>query len=240
MVQLALHCRLEKSNKTEVFKDWLTKVKCVDDLMHAEKADFEALAKATHKVGRCNNTLSELSHCANTNNGTTSSSASTCISLPKLSDIECKLLFNIEGCLKCCHVFVSHHSSNCPNDFPDAATYKALTQATVDAISKCLRKNAASIMTTTENAAGMSSTQPIAVVMGVFTNPVTYMSSNMSNVIKGDSVNSETSVSSPPIAAVLQPELSPTLTVSVSDIPHSPSHTSSGNVPLVDPLTAFL
>jgi hypothetical protein len=216
--KLALRCRLEKSSKTEVFKDWLTEVKRVDDLIRAERADFEALAKATRDAGRRNSTLTEPSRRANTSNNTPSSSASARVSLPKLSDVERKLLFDNEGCLKCRRVFVSHRSSNCPNDFPNATTYKPLTQSTVDAISKRVQKNVASVVAATDNVAATSSTQPVAVVMGVSANPVAYMPSNMSNVIEGDSVYSDTSVSLPPVAAVIQPWPSPTLTASVSEV----------------------
>jgi hypothetical protein len=66
--KLALRCRLEKSSKVNKFKDWLTKVKCIDNLQRAERADFKALAKATREATRCNNTFAEPSHCANTNN----------------------------------------------------------------------------------------------------------------------------------------------------------------------------
>lgn len=66
--RLALHCHLEKSNLVKVFRDWLMEVKCVDDLLRSERADFEALAKSTCKANRCNNMLTEPSCCANTSN----------------------------------------------------------------------------------------------------------------------------------------------------------------------------
>jgi hypothetical protein len=47
--KLALHVCLEKGDKYKTLPSWLTKIKCIDDLMRAECVDFDALAKATHK-----------------------------------------------------------------------------------------------------------------------------------------------------------------------------------------------
>jgi hypothetical protein len=58
-------------------------------------------------------------------------------SLPKLTDVECNLLFDNEGCLKCRRFFVDHHSANCPNEFPSGVGYKPLT--TDDVKSACCK-----------------------------------------------------------------------------------------------------
>jgi hypothetical protein len=212
--KLALRCRLEKLSKTEAFKDWLTEVKHVDDLVRAERADFEMLAKATRDAGRRTNTLTEPSRRVNTNNNGTSASTSTRVNLPKLTDVERRLLYDNDGCLKCRRVFVTHRTHNCPNDFPDPTTYKPLTQMFVDAINRHGKKNVASVMLTGENTVTPVSAQPIAVVMGTSSNPVAYMPSNTSNVIEGDSVDSENSVSRL-VATVIHPTPS-TLKASVS------------------------
>jgi hypothetical protein len=53
--RLALRCRLEKCNDVIGLEQWLIEVKHVDDLIHMERANFKALAKATCKAARCNN-----------------------------------------------------------------------------------------------------------------------------------------------------------------------------------------
>jgi len=105
--KLVLHCRLKKSSKIEGFNLWITEVKHIDDLVHAERTDFKSLAKATQDIGRRNNNLAEPSHCVNTNYNSSSLSANTASlnsarqALPRLTEAECQLLYDNEGCLKC-------------------------------------------------------------------------------------------------------------------------------------------
>ena len=46
---------------------------------------------------------------------------------PKLTDIELRLLNEHKGCRKCRKFYVPHTKNNCPNDWPDPATYCTLT-----------------------------------------------------------------------------------------------------------------
>jgi hypothetical protein len=73
--------------------------------------------------------ISEPSHNYNCphNNNASSASASAFLKLPHLTDMEKSLLDKNQGCCKCQRFFVSHHSMNCPNDYPAAANYKPLT-----------------------------------------------------------------------------------------------------------------
>ena len=57
--KLALRCRLEKTSKIEEFKEWITEIKRVDDLIRAERTEFESLAKATREMGRRGNLIAE-------------------------------------------------------------------------------------------------------------------------------------------------------------------------------------
>ena len=104
--KLALRIRLDKvGNKDDTLAEWLDDIKCVDELMCAENANFKSVAKATRKSTRCANTLAELSRRVNMNNNfapnnAASSSASHSI-LPKLSSVERQLLYDNKGCLKC-------------------------------------------------------------------------------------------------------------------------------------------
>ena len=56
--------------------------------------------------------------------------------LPLLTDEERKLLRENEGCFKCRLPFQTHQTYNCPNGFPDVATYKTITAETVRRLAK--------------------------------------------------------------------------------------------------------
>lgn len=86
--RLALRCRLEKSSKVADFREWITEVKHVDDLLKSEKLDFKALAKTTHKQTRCFSTFAELSRHINVNNQQSTGPSNNCVNLPKLLDSE--------------------------------------------------------------------------------------------------------------------------------------------------------
>jgi hypothetical protein len=95
--------------------------------------------------------------------------------LPKLLEAERCLLYDNEGCLKCCRVYVDHCSTNCPNNFPNPSTYKPLTQTFVDAIKSRIKKPVAAVVNAD---ASTSYAAPIAAVMGTAINPVAYMPTN--------------------------------------------------------------
>jgi hypothetical protein len=127
--KLALQCCLGKLSKVENFEKLLTEIRHINNLVRAEKAKFESLARATCETTRHTNTLAELSHCVNAHSipvaPTTSDSY---IVLLKLLETGHHLLYNNNGCLKCHHVYIDHHSTNCPNNFPNPSIYKTLTQ----------------------------------------------------------------------------------------------------------------
>jgi len=210
--KLALRCRLEKSSKIEGFNLWITEVKRIDDLVRAERANFESLAKATREAGRRNNNLCEPSRRGNAYNppsssANTANSASSRPMLPRLTDAERQLLYDNEGCLKCRRVFVPHRSAQCPNDFPNPATYKPLTQTFVDAIKTRVKKTVAAVyQPNDEPSTSPNAVMPIAVVMGSSNNPIAYMPPNASNVFEGGSdseeVSSLTSVATVTVPAI--------------------------------------
>jgi hypothetical protein len=124
-----------------------------------------------------------------------------------LTEIERKLLYDNEGCLKCRRVFVGHRSTTCPNDFPDPTTYKPITQTSIDAMTRRPKRNViAAVIAPTEPAS--PSALPVAVVMGASRNPVAYMLSNPSNILEGDSNDSDSSVSKSHVVS-MSPELAP-------------------------------
>jgi hypothetical protein len=121
--KLALRCRLVKAAKIEKFEDWLSEIKRVDDLIRAERSDFEALAKSTRENSRRANALSEPSRRLNTNTATTASSSTITssqnrVTLPKLTELERKLLYDNEGCLKCRRFFRQPPLEQLPKQLP--------------------------------------------------------------------------------------------------------------------------
>jgi hypothetical protein len=116
--------------------------------------------------------------------------------LARLSDAKRYLLFDNEGCLKCHKVFASHHSANCPDGFPNAANYKTLTQSFVDHIKSHMNKKpVAAVMQAPNDNNRLSSTAPIAAIMGSSLSTVAYMPSNTFNVMEGEAGESDDSVS---------------------------------------------
>ena len=208
---LALCCRLEKVTFTGNLTKWLDDVKCVDGLINAEQANFQALAKKSRETSRCTNSLAEPPRRTNT---TTNVPAANHISLPKLTSVEHQLLYDNEGCLKCRRVFVPHRSTDCPNDFPDSANYKLLTQLFVDMIKRRVKKTVAAVVSssTNEEAAASSASALVAVVMGMLSNLTAYTASNLMNVIEGDSLSDE-SVSKVPKRLFAAPAVPPVMRV---------------------------
>jgi hypothetical protein len=210
---LALRCRLEKVTFTGNLTKWLDDVKCVDGLINTEQANFQALAKKSHETSRCTNSLAEPPCHTNTS---TNVPAANRISLPKLTSVERQLLYDNEGCLKCCCVFVPHRSTDCPNDFPNSANYKPLTQSFVDMIKRRVKKTIAAVTSSSSNkeVAATSALAPVAVVMGMLSNPTAYTASNLTNVIEGDSLSDE-SVSKVPERLLAAPTVPPAMCVAL-------------------------
>ena len=198
--KLALCCRLEKAGVTKdnaapKLSTWLDDIKCVDGLIRGEQADFHEFALKAHEITRRSNTLAEPSRHANLNSTSYANTMNTSNApassssrpvLPKLSSADRQLLYNNEGCLKCRRVYVTHCSTNCPNDFPQPGTYKTLTQSFVDLIKKRLNKLIAAILNNDDSVPTVPAVT-VAAVMGTVNNPTAYMPSNCENVIEGDS-----------------------------------------------------
>jgi hypothetical protein len=198
---LACRCMHAKVNKTVDFKGWLGEVKRIDDLMRAERKEFELIAKAG-RDSRRGTPFGEPSQCVNQAVASTSTSRRTPRTgktLPKLTDGERQLLFDNDSCLKCRHFFANHHSSNCPNNFLSGTNYRTLTQADVDRAKAphSNRKAAVAIVPTIEEGDSLNSDRttpmmhPVTAVMAT-SHPIAYMPPNDSSVIEAGS-GSETS-----------------------------------------------
>jgi hypothetical protein len=197
-LKLALCCCLEKIETDGTLFAWLNKVTRIDELIDAERAeriDFDNASKNTRENSRCTNALPEPSRHIDTN----STDNFSRISLPKLTPVERQCLYDNNGCLKCHRIFVPHHSTDCPNDFPNASNYKPLMQSFVDLIKRRVKKPIAAIASSS-NAEDATVPVPttIAAIMGMSSNPTGYMAPNRTSVIEGDSFSND-SVSHPDI-----------------------------------------
>ena len=130
----------EKLNKVVDFCKWLNEVRRCDEMVHAEREEYERIAKEHCDSSHCMNNSGDPSvHCVpynsnNTHHVTTTSTTSSAPhkQCPKLLDSECTLLNDDKGCVKCQNFFENHRAADRPNDFPNPATYRTLTQADVD------------------------------------------------------------------------------------------------------------
>ncbi|KAG2746332.1 hypothetical protein P692DRAFT_20820289 [Suillus brevipes Sb2] len=136
---LAYKYHAEKTTETDLRK-WIKKVGLLDDKRLCDIERYKEAIETALRAERRKITTSKKSASsarsnpkAGRNMSTTSISSSSrpFIRLPPLTDNERQLLRDNEGCFKCREPFVQHSSNNCPNGFPDGATYKPFTAAGV-------------------------------------------------------------------------------------------------------------
>jgi len=164
--ELCAHLKHNETCKDKVLKTWIASMCLIDEARAVEtKRHCELIEEMLDHQAKCQNTKTDTlhspSHCGNSSQLTSVSSNSTTTSsfvkLPPLTDTECTLLNEHDGCTKCCHFYTDHHSQNCPNSFPLGKGYKMLTTADVlaakkaKAISKPAAKPVAATSASIEN-----------------------------------------------------------------------------------------
>jgi len=218
-VHLSKKVSSEKLNKVIGFCKWLSEVRRCDDILHTEREEYERIAKDNHDSSRCVNHFNDPSSCHVPNNNTLSApilSTSSAPSAPrkqcpKLLDTKHKLLNDNDGCVKCRNFFQEHRAADCPNDFPNPATYKTLMQTNIDH-ARCGRTKCVAAVNTTSIAnmsvlSNESITHPVAAVLGMSNNPTVYVAPNASSVLGNGDYNSsgDLSVSNQVPDRVLRP-----------------------------------
>jgi len=217
-VRLSKKVSSEKVNKVIGFRKWLGEVKRCDDVLRAEREEYERIAKDNRDASRrTNNSNDPSSRRVPSNNNTStvpfsSTSAAPRKQCPKLLDSERKLLNENEGCVKCRKFFQDHRAVDCPNDFPNPTTYKTLTQTDVDRAKRARTKRVAAVTTNasvanTSASSDETSVHPVAAVLGMSRNPTAYVAPNASTVLgNGDSDSSGfSSVSNQAVPHVVRP-----------------------------------
>jgi len=124
--------RNSDAQKDRNLKTWMAAIHLMDKARTVEnKCQHELIEETLEQQAKCqntrNNTLHGPSHCANSSQSNVSTSPSTLIRLPPLTDSEHTLLNEHNSCTKCHKFYVGHHSHMCPNGFPQGKGYKTLT-----------------------------------------------------------------------------------------------------------------
>ena len=113
----------------------------------------------------------------------------------KLTPEEGSFLVNNHGCTKCCKLYVFHIKFECPNDFPKGTRYKAVTQASVNAMWHAhetkTKKMINAVAPASSNATVGPSSHPVATVMGYASNPVGYPVNYLSTVLSDNEDENE-------------------------------------------------
>jgi hypothetical protein len=235
-IRLSKKVSSEKVNKVADFRKWLNEVRRCDEVLRAEREEYERIAKDNRDSSRRANFVESSSRRFPNNNNTasyTSSAASSAPAAPrkqcpKLLDTERKLLNDNERCVKCRRFFVDHRAVNCPNDFPNPVGYKTLSQNDVDRIKHSRGKVVAAISTSNASAlstslsSNESTMHPVAAVLGMSRNPVAYVAPNSSSVLEptSDSDTSGGSFVSVPTLAVVPCTPAPPKEVAPLHVPH--------------------
>ncbi|KAJ7212329.1 hypothetical protein B0H12DRAFT_1242453 [Mycena haematopus] len=127
-----------KAINPEKLVEWVARVKVLDRERHSHIEDIQCELEAIRKTEKrkAENEGGGKAKKTNNNNGRSappstdsSSSGAPRNRCPTLTVAERELLNKHKGCTKCRRPYVSHKAATCPNDYPAAANYTALTEA---------------------------------------------------------------------------------------------------------------
>ncbi|KAG2095734.1 uncharacterized protein F5147DRAFT_778632 [Suillus discolor] len=121
------------------FRPWTEKICLLDEKRLRNIANLEAAFRAERLKNMGEKKLTSSSRYNSKSGQTTTGKTSTFVRVPALTDEERSLLRENDGCFKCREPFAKHTTATCTNGFPDGATYKPVTAATIAA--KKNRKN---------------------------------------------------------------------------------------------------
>ena len=147
---LALQYRSSDARTEVTLRFWVEKVKKLDEKWLRDAH----ILQETIKMSLCPGTKNRPSSDPNrkpkpfTSGPPAGSPSSSSPRLPALTNDERKILRDNSGCFKCCLPFQSHTSRDCPNRFPNAATYKFLSLDDVKRLQKKSVANKTSVVVT--------------------------------------------------------------------------------------------
>ncbi|KAG2741811.1 hypothetical protein P692DRAFT_20907082, partial [Suillus brevipes Sb2] len=118
------------------FRLWKEKIRKLDEKRLHALANLEAAFQKERVRNGGEKKLtssSQFNAKAGRSTNTTSGKTGAFVRVPPLTEEERTLLRENNGCFKCREPFVKHSTATCDNGFPDGATYKTITAATIAA-----------------------------------------------------------------------------------------------------------
>ena len=164
--ELCAHLKHNKAHKDKVLKTWIASVYLINEAHTVEtKRHCELIEETLDHQAKCQNTKTDTLHGPSRHRNSSQSTSvssnltttSSFVKLPPLTNTECTLLNEHDGCTKCCCFYMDHCSQNCPNSFPLGKGYKTLTimddlaAKKAKAVSKPAAKPVAATSTSIEN-----------------------------------------------------------------------------------------
>ncbi|KAG2737911.1 hypothetical protein P692DRAFT_20638613, partial [Suillus brevipes Sb2] len=134
---LRIEYRSENIAAIEKFRPWTEKIRLLDEkrlrIIANQKEAVETAMRAERARNGGDKKLTSSSQYNSKAGRTTNGKTGAFVRVPPLTEDERTLLRENDGCFKCREPFAKHTTSNCTNGFPDGATYKTVTAATIAA-----------------------------------------------------------------------------------------------------------
>ncbi|KIM83633.1 hypothetical protein PILCRDRAFT_7047 [Piloderma croceum F 1598] len=179
--ELSHECFDANAQQIATYKGWIDTVVILDTRRLRDLEKQKCLLDDTMKLERARNSK-VLSTSSRGNKHIVPSNTSSSTSVPKLTDTDCTLLNQHEGCYKCHRFYVNHKGNACPNGFPEATLYKGLTEA--DALIAKKKKNVIAVVN-------------LALVSPTLVKPTVVAAVGMSSSVIGNGMDSESYVPPP-------------------------------------------
>ncbi|KAJ3480306.1 hypothetical protein NLI96_g8441 [Meripilus lineatus] len=147
------------------FVEWRETVATMDEKRLSERNKFLKLLAATRAS---TNTSTPSSHAATPSNSNTNTNNPR---LPKLTEEERVLLVKHDGCYKCRRFYAGHCAPQCPNNFPDAKSYRQLSENDALAAARKGKQVAQRTVAAVADPLGSGSTAPLTTIAAVRASP---------------------------------------------------------------------
>ncbi|KAG2746933.1 hypothetical protein P692DRAFT_20781250, partial [Suillus brevipes Sb2] len=125
--------RTENVKEIKEFRPWTEKIRLLDEKRLRGIANLEAAFKAERLKNVGEKKLTSSSQYNSKASRTTTGKTGAFVRVPPLTEEERSLLRENGGCFKCREPFQKHTTATCDNGFPDGATYKPITAASIAA-----------------------------------------------------------------------------------------------------------
>lgn len=124
-VEICKHCITKAIQKISNYRDWKD---TIDEFDQCRCIKRSRCKKEMETFLRCRPATGNSTHSYSNPATSGTATSTTTKTLPKLTSVERDFLQEHDGCFKCRRINAKHTSKDCPNDFPDPATYKPVTE----------------------------------------------------------------------------------------------------------------